>query len=256
MPGQLAQSPNSRERTIMDVKSKFPIALLSFRNRYKSDVRIYRLTMIMRPLASVFRICSTLYGHLSFINWLNSLPPSRKHPDYLHLATRQDLWEFLANNELVQDAGFFFEFGVANGDGTKFWLERLGQVEYHGFDCFTGMPEDYRQVPKGVFDMSGAPPPDINDARVTWHIGNVEDTVSAFHFPDSASRIFLFDLDLYHPTKFVLSKIKPTLRKGDVLYFDEAWDDAEGIVARDFFDRSTNTQILSSGTGCVAMIVL
>lgn len=238
-----------------DSHTKYPIELLSNRNRYKGDVLIKRLSTILRPIEPLLRICATLYGHMSFLNWLTQESSSKRHPDYKHFATRQQLWEFLVLSSSMQDVGFVFEFGVANGDGTRFWLERLNHISYHGFDCFTGMPEKYRQVPKGVFDLDGNPP-DISDSRVSWHIGFVEDTVGGFEFPDTSSRFFIFDLDLYGPTNFVLSKVEQSLKFGDILYFDEAWDDAEGIIARDFFIKSNNVQLLGSATGCMALIIL
>jgi hypothetical protein len=39
--------------------------------------------------------------------------------------------------------------------------------------------------------------------------------------------ICIFDLDLFEPSLFVWQTIRDSLRAGDILYFDEAYDYAE-----------------------------
>jgi hypothetical protein len=232
---------------------KYSISILSERNRRKSDQRIARLTKFLYPGKSLLRICSTLYGQIMFLKWLLDCPPSRKTPSYRHFSTRQELWIFIVEKLRHRDIGYVLEFGVANGDGTRFWLANLNDIAYHGFDCFTGMPENYRQVPKGVFDLNGHPPPQISDTRVIWHIGLVQETLLGFEIPSDRPKLVLFDLDLYGPTSFALKKVIPHLRHSDLIFFDEAWDDAEGVVARDFFAKSKNMRLMASATGCMVL---
>jgi len=188
-----------------------------------------------------------------FLQWLQECAPGRKSSSYEHFSTREELWRFIVEQLRYRDIGHVLEFGVANGNGTRFWLANLNDIAYHGFDCFTGMPDDYRQVPKGVFDLEGHPPPQISDTRVVWHIGLVEETLRGFEIPSDRPKLVLFDLDLYGPTLFALSKVVPYLRQSDIIFFDEAWDDAEGVVARDFFTNSASLRLMASATGCMAL---
>jgi len=193
-----------------------------------------------------------LYGHIEFLQWLEGWGPSRKFSGYKHFPTREELWSFIIEQSRLREIGHVIEFGVANGDGTRFWLANLDDICYHGFDCFTGMPDNYRQVPRGVFDLEGSPP-QISDSRVAWHIGLIEETLDGFKMPTNRPKLVLFDLDLYSPTLFALSRVVPYLRHSDIVFFDESWDDAEGVVARDFFAKCTELRLIASATGCMAL---
>lgn len=97
--------------------------------------------------------------------------------------TREKLFQRIlsAMNEIY----LIVEFGVAYGDAARWWLETVlhERLEYIGFDSFDGMPAPYRQLPAGVFDLGGVPP-DIQDSRVSWRVGLVEETLKDFEFPD------------------------------------------------------------------------
>jgi hypothetical protein len=122
------------------------------------------------------------------------------------------------------------EFGVAWGYGTGWWLNRLSDPElrWDGFDRFTGLPRDWRDLDEGHFDAEGRPPA-IDDARVTWHVGDVEDHVTSLALDRSTpfQLVVLFDLDIYEPSKIAWEYLRPHLRPGDLLYFDEAFDSDE-----------------------------
>jgi hypothetical protein len=122
------------------------------------------------------------------------------------------------------------EFGVAAGDATRTWLSLLPNPElsWHGFDTFTGLPTpwirgDFTVAEAGTFDAGGGPP-SIDDPRITWHAGLVEDTLPVARLDLGPPLFVLFDLDLYEPTAFALRWLAPHLKRGDLLYFDEAYD--------------------------------
>jgi hypothetical protein len=238
----------------MAKKSSYPISLLSLKARLKSDRLLSLLVKFVRFAPWFFRGISTIYEHAAFNQWLKATSPHRRHSVYQHFSSRNDLWCFMAAYLKAKPYTHIFEFGVANGDGARFWLDALENIEYHGFDCFTGMPEQYRHIPARVFDLGGNPPP-IRDSRVHWHVGLVQTTLKEFAFPNAESRLFLFDLDLYGPTLFALSVLLPNMRSGDLIYFDEAFDNAEGVVARHFFETTTEAQIFGSATGCMAVVI-
>lgn len=109
------------------------------------------------------------------------------------------------------------------------------------------------KYPKECLTLRVTPPPQISDPRVVWHVGLVENTLNDFSIPRDRPKLLPFDLDLYGPTQLALSKVVPHLGNSDLIFFDEAWDDAEGVVARDFFARYANLRLMASATGCMAL---
>lgn len=146
---------------------------------------------------------------------------------------REKLFERLAQQLDPHRPVVALEFGVAWGCATNWWLTRLAgrDVVWHGFDRFTGLPRPWREHDAGAFDAGGNPPP-IEDPRVRWHIGDVEDTLGTIDLAAArdAQWLVLFDLDIYEPTAFAWQALSPNLRPGDVMYFDEAMDSDERRV--------------------------
>ena len=140
---------------------------------------------------------------------------------------REELWDRLAQRLDPGRPLVALEFGVAWGYATDWWLRRLGghDVVWHGFDRFTGLPRAWREHERGAFDAGGKPPA-IDDERVRWHVGDVQDTLRAIDLAAArnAQWLILFDLDIYEPTAFAWEMIGPYLQPGDVMYFDEAMD--------------------------------
>ena len=124
------------------------------------------------------------------------------------------------------------EFGVAHGYATNWWLTRLGRdVAWHGFDRFTGLPRAWNAFEEGAFGNGGKPPA-MDDDRLHWHVGNVEDTLKEVNLSTArdAQWLVLFDLDIYEPTAFAWDVIGTHLRAGDLIYLDEAYDRDERRV--------------------------
>lgn len=144
-------------------------------------------------------------------------------------ANRERLWQATAAR-LQHGRVTILEFGVASGDATRTWLSMLDnpQLEWHGFDTFTGLPAPWirggiRFADSGTFDAGGQPPP-ISDKRVTWHMGRIEETLPLATLDFEAPICALFDLDLYEPSAFALGWLADHLKPGDLLFFDEAYD--------------------------------
>ncbi len=146
---------------------------------------------------------------------------------------REKLWERLAQRLDPNRPLVVLEFGVAWGYATNWWLCRLGRrdVAWHGFDRFTGLPRAWREYEQGTFDAGGKPPA-IDDERVHWHVGDVQDTLGTVDLAAArdAQWLVLFDLDIYEPTAFAWEVINAHLRPGDVIYLDEAIDRDERRV--------------------------
>jgi hypothetical protein len=145
---------------------------------------------------------------------------------------RELLWDTMAAT-MTDGVWTGFEFGVAHGYLTSNWMQRPlnALVAWHGFDRFTGLPRAWRGASAGAFDNGGVAP-SIDDPRLTWHVGDVEDTLPRVAVPATRKLIF-FDLDIYEPTKFAFEYLKKELGVGDLLYFDEAFDPDERTVIVD-----------------------
>jgi hypothetical protein len=148
------------------------------------------------------------------------------------VSTRERLWSRMREAMVPDGETVALEFGVAYGYATRWWLEHVeGISRWHGFDTFSGLPEAWRHFPAGAFDADGRPP-EIDDSRVSWVVGRVEETVTrdvvrAALFDGAGDRrpcLCLLDLDLYVPTRHVISVLAEELQAGDILYFDEAAD--------------------------------
>jgi hypothetical protein len=156
-----------------------------------------------------------------YVDWL------REHFGDVHLAMRrEEVWEALASRVHAERV-LGMEFGVAWGYGSGWWLERLPsrQLHWDGFDRFTGLPRAWRDLDSGHFDAGGNTP-DIDDDRVTWHVGDVEDHLADLDLDRTTpgQAVVLFDLDIFEPSLAAWNHIRGSLRPGDLLYFDEAFD--------------------------------
>ena len=57
----------------------------------------------------------------------------------------EDLYQYI-NNKIIKNKKItYLEFGVANGDSFKEWINFNSNKKsfFFGFDTFTGLPEDY-----------------------------------------------------------------------------------------------------------------
>jgi hypothetical protein len=143
--------------------------------------------------------------------------------------TKQALWRAMrARMRASTEAWHVMEFGVAFGHATQWWLKHNDDkviATWDGFDRFTGLPRAWRDLPAGAFSADGLTPA-IDDSRIVWHVGDLEKTIEQMDADRIAPgrRLAYFDFDLYEPSKIAWDWIRPHLRPGDILYFDEAFD--------------------------------
>jgi hypothetical protein len=169
----------------------------------------------------------------NFQNW------TKEHfPESKLFVNRESLWKEIVNTTSSNKR--IIELGVAWGYTTNWFLKigyplrsknqntDLPKITIDAFDLFTGLPEAWRNHPENYFDNNGVPPV-IDDERVTFHVGFVENTINNLdkNILMKEALIVLFDLDLYHPSLDSYLYLKPTLKVGDILYFDEAFDSDE-----------------------------
>ena len=167
---------------------------------------------------------------------------------------REKVWGKLISEVARDRPVVVWEFGVADGYSTNWWLKRLPQkdLNWHGFDRFIGLPRDWRNYRAGDLSTGGVPPA-IDDPRVRWYVGDVEDTLPKVDIrrDPTAQWVILFDLDLYEPTSLAWKRLQQHLRPGDLLYFDEAFDDDERRVLNE--SVVGNPEIEVSLVGCTPL---
>jgi hypothetical protein len=216
----------------------------------KWSILAFLLLKISRTSKTLITKISNVYNIVEYLNWVDNLDYRNElYPGAPKLfLTREKLWKILhkkLNNQKVA----VFEFGVAYGYASNWWISRLqhSNFEWHGFDRFTGVPRPWRKLDKGEFDTGGKHP-EINHASVFWHIGDVEKTFNS-DLPclkEVNRKLILFDLDIFEPSLFAWKVIEPFLRSGDILYFDEAYDSDERklLVNHVFSGKKNDYRIL------------
>jgi hypothetical protein len=180
------------------------------------------LTLKSKFLRTLF----TQLGALSeFENWKRKFTPAPRYRNR-ELLWKSILPKFDSTEMLV------LEFGVAHGYATNWWLRhnKARNIEWHGFDTFTGLPTSWTRggvdtLNVGSFSAGGNVPP-FDDSRITWHIGNVFETIKDLNSlnTDGYKTLYLFDMDLGEPTRFCIESLKSKIKEGDIFYFDEAFD--------------------------------
>lgn len=109
----------------------------------------------------------------------------------------------------------------------------------------------------GSFSAGGNLPL-IDDSRITWHIGNVFDTIKDLDQlnADKFKTLYLFDMDLYEPTRFCIDSLKNMIKVGDIFYFDEAFDPwNEWKVISEALFRIADVESLGSTATAMAFLV-
>lgn len=136
-----------------------------------------------------------------------------------------DRWEvFDVVVSRVQDKRvLYLEFGVFRGRTTRYWSTRLRNPEsrLHGFDSFEGLPEEWADHAKGhIFNASGEIPV-IADARVQFFKGWFDQVLPHYVVPEHDVLVLIMDADLYSSTSYVLRHLRPYIRQGTLIYFDD-----------------------------------
>ena len=167
--------------------------------------------------------------------------------------TRESLWDQLLIKLSNTDRWTGYEFGVAWGYASEYWLTHCeANLEvWHGFDRFTGLPRGWRGLEAQAFDAGGKPPR-INDPRVVWHVGDVESQLPLLTI-SKTPKLILFDLDLYEPTAFAWNYLSESLEPGDLIYFDEAFDEDERRVINELVVEDFKVSVIGVTHSAIAL---
>ena len=138
---------------------------------------------------------------------------------------RDKMYDFVVEKEELKDVKIsYLEFGVSKGWSFHLWSQSNVNKDsrFFGFDTFEGIPEDWGSVKKGAYSAGGKIP-EINDSRCEFVVGLFQDTLDGFidNYNLDYRCVVHFDADLYNATLFVLLKLRPILKSGDILIFDE-----------------------------------
>jgi len=208
--------------------------------RYR-DVILARVAQYLTSTKRIIWYLETLVLSARFMQLLNS---SQWGSNSKLFVNRHQLWNEKLLPKVNSDA-IVFEFGVAAGAVTKWWSNKeLPIAVWHGFDTFTGLPTPWSRggvdvMAAGVFDQSGTASkfPIVKSKHpVKWHKGLISETLvnANFPIPSNCQIIVFIDVDLYQPTKEVLSYFARHLKSGDLIYFDEGFDPwNEGLALRE-----------------------
>ena len=146
------------------------------------------------------------------------------HTKDVNHSYRKKLHDYIIEKENLLGAIDYIEFGVSTGISFRKWVgvNQHADSTFHGFDTFTGLPEDWGHFKAG--DMSnGNEPPAINDSRVKFYQGLFQQTLIPFlkEYKSTQRKVIHMDADLYTATLYVLTLLTPFLNKGDIIMFDE-----------------------------------
>ena len=141
----------------------------------------------------------------------------------------------------------YLELGVASGKSMRAWVDQHTHAasQFHGFDTFEGLPEDWNaSFAKGHFSTGGTPPA-IEDPRLTFHKGLFQQTLRPFlATAELAPQLVVhMDADLYSATLYALTQLDAFMPAGTFILFDEfqsylhefrAWHDYVSAYGRRF----------------------
>ena len=143
------------------------------------------------------------------------------HPMRL-LDHREMEYRFCMQN-IQFDNGLFLEFGVYNGSSINILSKLRPNKIFHGFDTFTGLPEDWdlgdKKIKAGHFYLEKMPSVEKN---VILHKGLFEDTIPKWQKQYREKISFInIDCDLYSSTKTVLEHLNSQIVKDTIIRFDD-----------------------------------
>lgn len=144
--------------------------------------------------------------------------PNDQNTNDVRLRELDDLAQYLP------DWGLNIELGVYNGVTIGCLATARPDLEFHGFDSFEGLPEDWdmgqKQVKGEAFDRKGELP-DVPD-NVKLYKGWFSETLPHFLTEALSPISFLHvDCDIYSSTDYSLNLLNDRIVPGTLIRFDE-----------------------------------
>lgn len=212
---------------------------------------IYFLVARLANLSKIYQTKISRFGEISaFVRFIQRVYPKVDIRIFNSKDTlREVAISYVKRSNLEVDV---FEFGVATGVGTRWLIEQFGSNlrKFYGFDRFTGLPRSWRGLKEGHFTNGGVPP-SIQDSRISWFVGDAGVTLAQnfshipeLQTPSSNPKFVIFDMDIFEPSLDVYTLLKPALRKGDWVLFDEAFDSENELIVLKMFLSDFNTELI------------
>jgi hypothetical protein len=180
-------------------------------------------------------------GHVALGRWLATEGVGRTPT----VKRREDL--FAMALPVLQDAArpLYLELGVHQGASLRWWADHLTAVgaALHGFDSFQGLPEAWNEQHGAGRFSTGGQAPVIDDDRVQLFVGWFDETLPAYRAPDHDALFINLDADLYSSTMTALRALRPLIREGTWLYFDQLNDKHHELRALQDFLEHTGTGV-------------
>lgn len=131
--------------------------------------------------------------------------------------------------EVAPSVGALMEFGVFHGDSINAFARQLSERgdnrTLYGFDSFKGFSEEWSgknlELSVNHFDLDGELP--RVEQNVQLITGFIEESLPRFLSLDLFDQVAFIhiDTDTYSPAKTILTKLKPYLRSGSIILFDQ-----------------------------------
>ena len=194
-------------------------------------IRQAKILFIRFRLHGFFGLFTPFFQHLNYLTRLSAWIRKNKKVAYNDFPSK---WSYdkrypmyawvLEKEDLVSQPIQYLEFGVAGGESFRWFMAQNKHPDsrFHGFDTFTGLPEDFGSYKKGTFNTSNQLPI-ISDDRGRFYQGLFQQTLPGFlkQFTGKQRKLIMIDADLYTATLYVLTSLHPFLEKGDLIFFDE-----------------------------------
>lgn len=183
-----------------------------------------KLHIIFEPFSGFFLNLAYLSKQSKWINQNKNLPYNDFFTTNRKRGKRFKLYTYL-NDTIIKDRSInYLEFGVANGESFYWWLQNHANENstFHGFDTFSGLPEDWGHFKKGEMN-NGNEVLKTEDKRALFYQGLFQQTLPVFlkSFTNDKLTVIHIDADLYSSTLYTLATFAPHLKKGDIIFFDE-----------------------------------
>lgn len=194
-------------------------------------IHYLKIIFLYLGLHRIFKPFSGFFLNMYYLTALSAWAGKHENIPFNDFPTKWDytkrfgLYEFMIKNENLQETPLnYMEFGVADGHSIKWFVEKNTNPSstFHGFDTFTGLPEDFGIYKKGQFNTDNKVP-EINDERVHFYPGLFQQTLPGFtkNINWKKRNVIMLDADLYSATLYVLTSLAPFLKKDDIIFFDE-----------------------------------
>ena len=170
-------------------------------------------------------------------------------------------------DELLSD-GSLYEFGVFTGitlrKFSKLLYDRNDKRTIYGFDSFKGFSEEWsglnEQYSKAIYDQDLILPETPDNTKLVP--GFIEESLPIFlksKNPEYVDFIHI-DTDTYTPAKTALDLLKPYLRTGSIILFDELcgypnWRSHEYMALTEVFNESEFEYLGFAHNGPKALLI-